>query len=225
MNLHGWRGGEGRRWGAGPMARTTHSPLGLPPSADPLRLTIVAVIAAALLCSIPPAFAEQQEVVFVGFGGSHEKNMRERVLPPFERRSGVKVLYVPGTTASNFARVQSQRARPDADVLWNNDLVHVAGKSMGLFDKLDPRQVPNLAQIYDVARDPDGIGVMQGFQAHGLEYIFGPINRQTRLEPAVAAKVPYGAEHVARMVKLDFRAIHELLPVWTDRWNKEIERR
>jgi putative spermidine/putrescine transport system substrate-binding protein len=108
--------------------------------------------------------------VFVGFGGTHERNMKERVLPAFERKHGVRVIYVPGTTASNFARIQSQRARPEADVLWNNDVIHISGKRMGLFERLDPQRVVNLGDVYDAARDPDGIGVMQGFQAHGLEY-------------------------------------------------------
>jgi putative spermidine/putrescine transport system substrate-binding protein len=326
--------------------------------------------------------AGQKEVVFLGFGGTHEKNMRERVLPPFERQHGIKVVYVTGTMGANFAKVQAQRSRPEADVLWNNDLVHLTGKGMGLFERLDPERVRNLRELYDVARDPDGIGVMQGFQAHGLAYntrvfaerrlapptswrdlwrpelkgrvglyawnnayaqyfmpmiarlegggerniepaflkvkelapsaptfantpaeldnlfkqrevwiahngssrvyelaatgfpiefvypregailfgnwfdvvkgaphpeaaqelvnyligveaqalyarhvFFGPINRATTLDPETAKKVPYGPERVAAMVKFDFQAMNESLPRWTERWNKEVERR
>ena len=72
--------------------------------------------------------------------------------------------------AANFARAQAQKGRPDADVLWNNDLIHLVGKKMGLYDKLDPARVGNLRDVYDVARDKDGIGVMQGFQAEGIQY-------------------------------------------------------
>ena len=339
------------------------------------------LLALAILPGPAAPIAQTREVVFLGFGGTHEKNMRERVLPPFEKKSGITVVYVVGTTASNFARVQAQKARPEADVLWNNDLIHVAGKAMGLFERLDPGRIGNLKDVHDIARDPDGIGVMQGFQAHGLQYnakvfkergwpapaswmdlwkpelkgrvglyswsngyahyfvpwvarleggseratdaafrklrelapsaptfpnspaeldnlfkqgevwiahngssrvyelaatgfpvefaypregtlsfgnwfnvlkgaphpeaaqelvnyligseaqelfarhvYFGPVNRLTRLDADVARKVPYG-EQVSTLVKLDFQAMHENLPRWTERWNREIERR
>jgi putative spermidine/putrescine transport system substrate-binding protein len=132
-----------------------------------LRIALAVVL--ALVAGLASAQAPR-EVVFLGFGGTHEKNMKERVLPPFEQKHGVKVLYVTGTMAANLAKVQAQKARPEADVLWNNDLVHVTGKKTGLFDALDARRVINLADAYDVAKDRDGIGVMQGFQAEGLEY-------------------------------------------------------
>ncbi|MBI4246197.1 MAG: ABC transporter substrate-binding protein [Candidatus Rokubacteria bacterium] len=132
----------------------------------------VLILAAALVLAPAVAGAHHgaREVIFLGFGGTHEKNMKERVIPPFERATGIKVLYVTGTTASNFARVQAQKARPEADVLWNNDLIHVIGKKQGLFAALDRERVANLKDVYDLARDPERVGVMQGFQAHGLQY-------------------------------------------------------
>jgi putative spermidine/putrescine transport system substrate-binding protein len=329
-----------------------------------------------------PAGAEDKEVVFLGFGGSHEKNLRQYAIPAFEKKLGVKVVYVTGTMAANFARVQAQKDRPEADVLWNNDLVHVIGKKMGLFDKLDPRRVQNLKDVYDVARDAEAIGVMQGFQALGLQYntrvfkekgwsapaswydlwkpefkgrvglyagtnaytqyfvpllarleggnerntdaafrrlrdlapaaptfpaspaeldnlirqgevwiatngssrvyelqaagfptdfvspregaaifanwfdvvkgaphpllaqelvnfligveaqeafarhvYFAPVNRQVKLDPEVARRVPYGQEQIGRMIKLDFEAMNDNVGRWTERFNKEIERR
>ena len=346
------------------------------------RAALVVAVALGLSLGAAGLPAQTREVVFLGFGGTHERNMKDRVLPPFERKHNVKVVYVTGTMAANFARVQAQKGRPEADVLWNNDLVHVVGKRMGLFEKLDPARVTNLKDVYDVARDPESIGVMQGFQAEGLQYntkvfrdrgwsaptswydlwkpefkgrvgvyagtnaytqyfipmlarleggdernvdpafrklrdlapsaptfpaapaeldnllkqgevwiafngssrvyelavagfptdfvypkegalifgnwfdvvkgaphpelaqelvnyliaaeaqeqfarhvFFGPINRQTKLDPEVAKKVPFGPDQVGRMVKLDFVAMNETVAKWTERWNKEIERR
>jgi putative spermidine/putrescine transport system substrate-binding protein len=117
--------------------------------------------------SVPPG---QKEVIFYGFGGTHEKNMRARVIPGFEKQYGVKVTYVTGTSNSNFAKVRAQKDRPEGDVLWTNDVLHVVGKRLGLFERLDPERVANLKDVLDVAKDPDGIGVMQGFQAEGLQY-------------------------------------------------------
>jgi putative spermidine/putrescine transport system substrate-binding protein len=132
-------------------------------------LRAAAALAAVLLLPLS-ASAQSKEVVFLGFGGTHEKNLKERAIPAFERKHGVKVIYVSGTMAANFARAQAQKGRPEADVLWNNDIVHVIGKKMGLFEKLDPQRVPSLKDVQDVARDREGIGVMQGIQAQGIQY-------------------------------------------------------
>ena len=51
-----------------------------------------------------------------------------------------------GTMAANFARAQAQKGRPDADVLWNNDPIHLIGKKMGLYDKLDPGRVGDVSR-------------------------------------------------------------------------------
>jgi putative spermidine/putrescine transport system substrate-binding protein len=149
-----------------------------------LGLVVVAALVGADVGgrgTLPPATAQaksgpgslpagQKEVIFYGFGGTHEKNMRARVIPPFEQKYGVKVVYVTGTSNSNFAKVRAQKDRPEGDVLWTNDVLHVVGKRLGLFDTLDAARVTNLPDVLDIARDPDGIGVMQGFQAEGLEY-------------------------------------------------------
>ena len=343
-------------------------------------MTILAGL--ALLATAVGVRAADREVIFLGFGGTHEKNMKERVLPPFEQKHNAKVIYVTGTMAANFARVQAQKGRPEGDVLWNNDLIHVVGKRMGLYDKLDTRRLTHLKDVYEVARDAEGIGVMQGFQAQGLEYnaklfrdkgwpaptswndlwkpefkgrvglyagtnaytqyliptiarleggnernvdgafrrfrdlapsaptfpvspaeldnlfkqgevwiasngssrvyelqvagfpvdfaypkegavifgnwfdvlkgaphpelaqelvnylvspeaqalfakhvFFAPINRETKLEPETARRVPYGPDQIGKMIKLDFVAMNDNVALWTERWNKEIERR
>jgi putative spermidine/putrescine transport system substrate-binding protein len=329
-----------------------------------------------------PADAQSREVVFYGFGGTHEKNMRERVIPPFEAKHRAKVVYVTGTATSSFAKVRAQKDRPEGDVLWTNDVLHVVGKRLGLYEKLDAQRVTNLKDVIDLARDPENIGVMQGFQAEGLQYntrvfkekgwppptswydlwkpefkgrvglygasgaymhyfipflarleggnernvdgafrklkelapaaptfasapaeldnllkqgevwitfngssrvyelaatgfptdfvypkegaivfgnwfevlkgaphpdlaqefvnylisaeaqelfaryvFFGPINKHTKLDPETAKRVPHGPEQLARLVKLDYVAMNEQLAAWTERFNKEIERR
>jgi ABC-type glycerol-3-phosphate transport system substrate-binding protein len=60
--------------------------------------------------------AADREVVVLDFGGTHERNMERTVIPDFERKTGLEVVYVSGTMAANFARVQAQRGRPEAEV-------------------------------------------------------------------------------------------------------------
>jgi putative spermidine/putrescine transport system substrate-binding protein len=52
---------------------------------------------------------------------------------------------------------------------------------------------------------------------------FGPYNKTVKLAPAIASKVPYGPEQVAKLIKADWQTINAVRPQWTERWNKEIE--
>jgi putative spermidine/putrescine transport system substrate-binding protein len=53
---------------------------------------------------------------------------------------------------------------------------------------------------------------------------FGPVNRTAKLEPAVAAKVPYGEEQVGKLQASDWDTINVQRTEWTNRWNRTVER-
>jgi putative spermidine/putrescine transport system substrate-binding protein len=128
-------------------------------------------VAAALLCyglAGGPALAE--DVVFGGYGGAIEQFMRDSVIPPFEKATGLHVVYVPGTALSLYSKVVATKGDPELDIYWANDLTHYAGKSQGLYARLDPRLIPNFDQLIEGARDPDGIGVIAQLSSTGIEY-------------------------------------------------------
>jgi putative spermidine/putrescine transport system substrate-binding protein len=110
------------------------------------------------------------EVVFACFGGALETMVRDQLAPPFEKATGCKVVLSVGTALSNLAKIQAAKDRPTIDVYWSNELTHAAGKRLGLFAKLDPAVVKNMDRVYDLARDPDGIGVISSMTALGIEY-------------------------------------------------------
>ena len=53
---------------------------------------------------------------------------------------------------------------------------------------------------------------------------WGPANTKTRLEPAVAAKVPYGKEQIDKLLPTDWPVVNEKRAEWTNRWNRTVER-
>jgi putative spermidine/putrescine transport system substrate-binding protein len=143
------------------------------------RKSIVAAalttIALATGICLPPAVHAQpagyeSEVVMATFGGTIEQFVRAEVVPAFEKATGIKVKIVVGTALSNFAKIAASRANPEVDVYWSNELTHAAGKQQGLYEKLDPKIVTNLADVYDFAKDPDGIGVGVYVLATGIQY-------------------------------------------------------
>jgi putative spermidine/putrescine transport system substrate-binding protein len=61
-------------------------------------------------------------------------------------------------------------------------------------------------------------------QVWAESFKFGPYNKNVKLQPDLAAKVPYGPEKVAKLIKLDWKTVNAVRPQWTERWNKEIEK-
>jgi putative spermidine/putrescine transport system substrate-binding protein len=63
-------------------------------------------------------------------------------------------------------------------------------------------------------------------QENSAKYVgFGPLNKHAELPADVAARVPYGADVLQRMVTPDWKTINAHRAGWTERWNKEVERR
>jgi putative spermidine/putrescine transport system substrate-binding protein len=135
-----------------------------------LALLILAAVTVAPIAARAQNAGAGTEVVLAGYGGTLEKLMRDHVIPGFEKKTGIKINLVVGTAFTNYAKVNAARNHPDIDVYWSNELTHVAGKQQNLYTKLDPAVVTNLADVYDVAKDPDGIGVSSYILATGIEY-------------------------------------------------------
>ncbi|MSO77784.1 MAG: ABC transporter substrate-binding protein [Alphaproteobacteria bacterium] len=53
---------------------------------------------------------------------------------------------------------------------------------------------------------------------------FGPVNRNTKLDPDVAKQVPYGPDQVAKLVAVDWDVINKERESWTKRWQREVEK-
>ena len=53
---------------------------------------------------------------------------------------------------------------------------------------------------------------------------WGPVNSKVKLEPAVAAKVPYGPAQIGKLIPTNWKVVNEKRGEWTNRWNRTIER-
>ncbi|MDH3218721.1 MAG: ABC transporter substrate-binding protein [Gammaproteobacteria bacterium] len=52
---------------------------------------------------------------------------------------------------------------------------------------------------------------------------FGPVNKNTKLSPELAANVPFGPDKVSKMMSVDYSIINKQREQWTKRWNREVE--
>lgn len=53
---------------------------------------------------------------------------------------------------------------------------------------------------------------------------WGPVNKETKISPQVAAKVVFGPDRVAKLVSVDYNVINAKRAEWTNRWNRTVER-
>lgn len=52
--------------------------------------------------------------------------------------------------------------------------------------------------------------------------LYGPTNKNTKLDPALGSQVVYGSDLVNRMIYADWSTIDPNRAAWNDRWNREI---
>lgn len=53
---------------------------------------------------------------------------------------------------------------------------------------------------------------------------FGPVNKTTKLDPALAEKVVFGPEKVNKLISADYNIINAQRAEWTKRWNRVVEK-
>lgn len=126
-----------------------------------LTLGLSALLAAALAGA--PALA-QQSVALISYGGLFQERYLKSVVEPFQKANpDIKVTYTGlPTSGQMLGTIRAQKAAPQADVAILDVTVSKAGTDEGLFETLDERMIPNIADLYPSARFPDvaGVGVL-----------------------------------------------------------------
>lgn len=124
-----------------------------------------------LLCAIATASmaASAQTTLYVGsFGGSTEQLFREKVIPPFEAKHNVKVVYVPGNSTDTLAKLAAQKGKQDLSVALIDDGPMYQAVEQKLCAPI--ADAPVLKDIYPNARMIGNRSIGVGFIATGLAY-------------------------------------------------------
>lgn len=102
-----------------------------------------------------------------GFGADQ---FEKTVVKPFEKKTGIDVTVEAGANADRLTKLRVNKADPTVDVVMISDLFAAMGQKQGLFDKIDPKKVPNVSKIYDFAKSTDGYGPAYTYQLLGMLY-------------------------------------------------------
>jgi putative spermidine/putrescine transport system substrate-binding protein len=131
--------------------------------------TLRALLATGVLCAVAatPAFA-QKTFTLGGYGGSFEKTMREQVIPPFEKKHGVKVEYVAGNSTDTLAKLQAQKGNQVIDAIIVDDGPMYQAVDLGFCADLAAADV--YKDVYSVMKFSSNKAIGVGMVGTGIMY-------------------------------------------------------
>jgi len=112
-----------------------------------------ALFAALALQLAFPANAQDSKTLVVSEWGYNNEALDKSLFKPFEEKFGVKVVR---ETGNNPDRLNKLQIRGGVDVIFLTDAFSQVGIDAGAFADLDPSKIPNLADLYPIARAPQG---------------------------------------------------------------------
>lgn len=87
----------------------------------------------------------------------------------------------------------------------------------GILDLLKGAPHPNLAYAFiDWVISTDMQAMLAKYGASS------PVNKDTKLDPALAAMLITGPDRVSKLIQFDFGSLTKQIPGWLDRWNREL---
>lgn len=131
-----------------------------------LFLTVSILILATLIsiAFIRTASSQEKTLVVTSYGGKYEQVLKMDT-PIFEKKYNVKVTYVPASGEDTLIRSRNR----EVDVIHADPIYGFRGEAEGLFAELDEKSIPNLKDIYGIAK----IGKTQvatNFGVYGIAY-------------------------------------------------------
>ena len=116
-------------------------------------VTALAISAAALVSAAPAA--AQGKTLTISWWGFNGEKLESIVLAPFREQCGCEIVFETGNNGERLNKIQIRNGA-GVDVAYFSDSFSQQGIEAGLFQKIDPSKIPNLAGIYDLAKDPQG---------------------------------------------------------------------
>lgn len=115
-------------------------------------IVVAAVAGASYFVLLKPP--EKRILTLAVYGGEVAENIRVAFLDEFEEKNNVEVVIVSGVSSEQLARLRAQKEEPQIDVVVMDLGDAILAKREGLLEKLSEEEVPNLRNLYDLAKDP-----------------------------------------------------------------------
>lgn len=102
--------------------------------------------------------------------GYNEDKLKKNVIEPFEKANNCKIVLEVGNNDERLNKIQSMPG--SVDVIYLADSYSMEGIQKGLFEKVDQAKIPNIKNIYPVAKSTigDGYGPAYTINRTGIVY-------------------------------------------------------
>ena len=139
-------------------------------SSLPILATLAALfVAAPLAGAVSPAAAQGKDFVVASNGDPYEAMWRKSLVPTFEKTTGMNVVWSAGLSAQNLAKIIQQKANPQIDVAFIDEIQFVQGLDLDLWEPLTKADLGDTSKVVPGALVYDK-GIAYGFSAVGLYY-------------------------------------------------------
>lgn len=126
----------------------------------------------AALALLPGAALAQTPTLTISVYGIAQDEYAAALYKPFEAQCGCKLVVETGNSSERAAKLEANAAKPVIDVIALSDTDALQAARKGLLQPLDPGAIPNIAQLYDFARDPIGDGMAVGYTFYGTSIVY-----------------------------------------------------
>ncbi|MGV1837342.1 ABC transporter substrate-binding protein [Rhizobium rhizogenes] len=116
------------------------------------RVAGLALIAATTVAL--PAYAQATTLTISWWGYNGEK-MKANIIEPFKKICGCDVVFETGNNADRLNKLKLRDGK-GVDVIYLTDSYSQIGIQQGLFQEVDRAKLPNIADLYDLAKAPQG---------------------------------------------------------------------
>lgn len=132
-------------------------------------LSVLAAAAVLMSGSLSPAAAQGKDFVVASNGDPYEAMWRKSLVPTFEKQTGMHVVWSAGLSAQNLAKIIQQKANPQVDVAFVDEIQFVQGLDLDLWEPLTKADLGDTSKVTPGALVYDK-GIAYGFSAIGLYY-------------------------------------------------------
>ena len=116
------------------------------------------------------ATAHAKDFVIASWGDPYKACWAESIIPEFETKHGVEVVYTEGFSSKTLGKLRAQKAKPEIDIAMFDDGPFYQAVQLGLMEELDFSKLPNASDLYAMAREPKPHGILFAAAGTGLWY-------------------------------------------------------
>lgn len=103
---------------------------------------------------------EGRTLTFAGYSSTFNEVWAKSFGQYFEKRTGVKVNWIPSSPSNNITRIRASGGKPDIDVMLMDSANLARGTQEDVVGKVDPANIPNLSKVPASLRIDAGIPSM-----------------------------------------------------------------